>query len=545
MSRSRIILYWLLLTLPALALGVWGFVLLGHERERLARHDQRAAEARGEITARELQLAVATLESELGARLRQLSNGDPRRALREWEREEPLIRNVFQWRPPNILTMPDPIQPATDEEREFVLRYTAIFSGRLPWPRSAEAEAELASTSSRYLPERMKSSKSWQALQDESPVHRLTWYWENQLHLLLWHQPQEDGPISGVEVEMAAFLARLLPALPVEDSEHILQLRDGEERVIHHAGPASHAVDAPDLEQLARVSLGESLPHWYIVVYRAPGQAAAAFPLYLLALLLLGIFVAAIVLGGSLLLWQARMQTLEARRKSTFVSNVSHELKTPLTSIRMYAELLHEGRARDEQKQRHYLSIIVEEAQRLTRLVNNVLDFSRLDQGRRKYHLEALVPGAILDELLATHAMRLDQAGMAVEREDEALPAPVLADRDALEQVLLNLVDNALKYGRSGGVLRIEIGSRDGKARLVVLDRGPGVPPEHRRRIFDTFHRVDEKLTVSGEGGTGLGLSIARRLLRDLNGDLIYMPREGGGAAFIVILPFAKESAIA
>jgi signal transduction histidine kinase len=254
--------------------------------------------------------------------------------------------------------------------------------------------------------------------------------------------------------------------------------------------------------------------------------------------LLLAIFVVAIVLGGSLLLWQAHRNMTDARQKTSFVSNVSHELKTPLTSIRMYAELLAEGRIKNPEKKKHYLEVIVVESQRLTRLVNNVLHFSRLEQERKKYHIDEIDVVKFLLEILEAHKLRFQEAGLELKIDVPDNAIVVRTDRDAIEQVVLNLMDNALKYAAEGKDLLIRLEVCNGFCELQLMDRGPGVPSTHRAKIFEKFQRMDDSLTTR-KPGSGLGLSIARRLMRDLGGDLIYRPRKEGGSCFVVLIPYS------
>jgi signal transduction histidine kinase len=202
----------------------------------------------------------------------------------------------------------------------------------------------------------------------------------------------------------------------------------------------------------------------------------------------------------------------------------------------MYAELLSEARVSDDTKRGRYLGVIVKESERLTRLVNNVLDFSRLEQSRKQYHPVELDLAATVDAVLENQSVRLREAGLELKREYAQEPILVHTDRDALEQVLLNLIDNAVKYASAGGELTVQLETRGRHAHLHILDRGPGIPTRHARRIFDKFHRVDDSLTAS-QPGSGLGLSIARRLLQDQHGDLRYRPRANGGTCFTVSLP--------
>jgi signal transduction histidine kinase len=246
-----------------------------------------------------------------------------------------------------------------------------------------------------------------------------------------------------------------------------------------------------------------------------------------------------VVVGGTLLLREARREASDAARKTSFVSNVSHELKTPLTTIRMYAELLGDGRMRAPEKQHTYLATIIGESQRLTRLVNNVLDFSRMDQGRKKYHPDNVPIGSVVENVLMAQRPRLQEAGLEcgadLPPEDDVR---VHVDRDALEQVLLNLLDNAMKYAADGHWVGVRITKDANNAILTVKDHGPGVPPAHREKIFDVFHRVDDSITAR-QPGSGLGLSIARRLLRDQGGDLRFEPNLPVGSTFIATIPLA------
>ena len=358
---------------------------------------------------------------------------------------------------------------------------------------------------------------------------------DGRLRLVGWLQPGGAGEVRGVELELAALISRLAGALPAEiERGDGYALRDELGRTLHQAGEIPRGAEA-----MLRVPLAAALlPGWEVAAYFTPiyGDSSGAFGFFGLGVLLIGIFVAAILAGGSLLLWQARRSEEEAAQKTSFVANVSHEFKTPLTTIRLYAELLEQGRVRDAAQGGDYLRTIGRETQRLARLVNNALDFSRLEQGQKKYARESLDLAAELGRVLDAQGPRLAEAGLAVHR---GLPAglAVTADRDALEQIVLNLIDNACKYAAEGGEISVTaIPGAPGGAEVRVADRGPGVPAEHRERVFEKFHRVDDALTAE-KTGAGLGLSIARQLARGLGGDLRCAPRAGGGAEFVLTLP--------
>ncbi len=359
---------------------------------------------------------------------------------------------------------------------------------------------------------------------------------DGRLHLAGWIQPGGSGEVRGVELELVALISRLGGTLPAEvGAGEGYAVRDDQGRVLHQVGTIPlGAMPA------ARVPLAAALlPGWDVVGYLSlPGpKSMDGNSVFWIGALLVAIFVAAILSGGSLLLWQARQSEAEAAQKTSFVANVSHEFKTPLTTIRLYAELLEQGRVRDAAQGGDYLRTIGRETERLARLVNNALDFSRLEQGRKKYAREPVDLAAALQRLLDTHAPRVSEAGLKLERRLPAVPLVVTTDRDALEQIVLNLLDNACKYAASGGVVEVALQPRaQGGAEVRVSDRGPGVPVEHRALIFEKFHRVDDALTAE-KTGAGLGLSIARQLARGVGGELRYAPRARGGAEFILELP--------
>ncbi len=202
-----------------------------------------------------------------------------------------------------------------------------------------------------------------------------------------------------------------------------------------------------------------------------------------------------------------------AERRSNFAAAVSHELKTPLTAIRMYAEMLRDGMAGSEEKRQEYAETITTESERLSRLINNVLEFSRLEQGTRRVDLVTGALEPVLREaarILEPHAR---QAGFELEVDVEPEIPPVRFDRDAVLQVLFNLVDNALKYAGDARDRRVVLGCRraDGGVLLSVRDRGPGVPAQHLSRIFEAFYRGENELTRTTKG-TGIGLALVQEL---------------------------------
>jgi signal transduction histidine kinase len=248
-----------------------------------------------------------------------------------------------------------------------------------------------------------------------------------------------------------------------------------------------------------------------------------------------------LMLAGSLIV--IRMMSHEMRvasQKTTFVANVSHELKTPLTSIRLYAELLASGRQPDETRRREYLRTMISESERLSNLVDNVLTFSKRDKnvgGNAKS--EPISLSLLARETVSQIEPRLEKLGFTVTCGAENDPADellVTGNREALKQVIVNLLSNAEKYSGASNEVSVEFGRVGRSAVVRVLDRGIGVPKEMSEKIFHEFVRGDDSLSAPA-GGAGLGLSIARDIARKHGGDVTYSPRGGGGSVFTLTLP--------
>lgn len=246
------------------------------------------------------------------------------------------------------------------------------------------------------------------------------------------------------------------------------------------------------------------------------------------------LLVAALVSAGALLIGTLRRERRESRMKTDFIDNVSHELNTPLAGIRLTAELLADGRIpEDERRQAAFRSILME-TDRLSRMVAELLDFSRLEKGTHRYSPEVFDLAEFATGPAEAQGLESISRGRArvIPRGKGAL---VSADKDALRQIGINLVSNAVKY--SEGPIDIEIENNE----VRFMDRGSGIPAECAERIFERFYRVDDSL-VRREGGSGLGLPIARALARGMGGDIAYSPRPGGGSVFTLTLAPAEKN---
>jgi signal transduction histidine kinase len=356
-----------------------------------------------------------------------------------------------------------------------------------------------------------------------------------EFRLLYWKRGA-DGRIAGCVIDPEALKTRLVSRLPQAYSpSRVLAVLDENGRPL--AAPAEDGALDWRRPFVSR-EISELLPRWEAASYLADPESirSRAHVTVVILWVLVLTFLVSILAGGALVLKTVGNEMDLARKKTTFVTNVSHELKTPLTSIKMFAEMLKEGRQPDPARRGQYLDLMVSETDRLTRLINNVLDFSRLDRGKRPYIFKPLEAGRLVRDLVEGQRVRLEHNGFAVGLDLPAEAVLVQGDEEALKQAVLNLLSNAEKYSDARKEVAVALEADDKAVFIRVLDRGIGVAPALAKKIFQEFYRADDALT-SRTKGTGLGLPIARRLVRDHGGDIVYAPREGGGSVFTIRLP--------
>jgi signal transduction histidine kinase len=254
---------------------------------------------------------------------------------------------------------------------------------------------------------------------------------------------------------------------------------------------------------------------------------------------LAALLTAAVVLGLLALYRMVAVQVRFAERRNNFVSAVSHELKTPLTAIRMYGEMLRDGMVQDEPTRQEYYRTITAEGERLTRLINNVLEHAQLRRGQRRMQLRVGDAGAVVREVLEVMTPHIEHEGFRLELAIEGdLPA-VQLDDDALKQVLFNVVDNALKYGDDGQgqpLLHVECRREGGGVLVAVRDHGPGIAERQLHAIFEPFYRGEDELTRRKQG-TGIGLSLVRDLVERMHGKVTGLNRSPGLEVRIALSP--------
>ena len=238
--------------------------------------------------------------------------------------------------------------------------------------------------------------------------------------------------------------------------------------------------------------------------------------------------------GGLLLVRAARRARTESARKTTFIDNLSHELKIPLAVVRMKTEHLLAGKVTEPEKLRAAYQTIADENGEVIRQVDDLLDLVRTGKGTRRYACSSFDLNLAAREAIDALRDRFSTEGLKVKLADRIVH--VNADADAVRQIVRNLLDNAAKYAAAKGPVEVAVACADGRATVTVADRGDGVPSDQRERIFERFYRIDNDLTRT-TGGTGIGLCLARCFARDMGGDVTVAARPGGGSVFTLELP--------
>jgi signal transduction histidine kinase len=254
-------------------------------------------------------------------------------------------------------------------------------------------------------------------------------------------------------------------------------------------------------------------------------------------------FIDLMLLAGLVLVWtNVRRELKLSRLKSDFVANVSHELKTPLALIRLFAETLELGRVPNEEKKRQYHRIINKESRRLTQLINNILDFSRIEAGRKEYRLVRADLAAVVREVVDAYRFPIEQQGFELDLEiAEDLPETEL-DPEALSQALINLLNNAIKYSSGEKRIRVKVRRQGDRVLVSVADRGIGIPKGEQKRIFEKFYRAESSL-VHTTKGSGLGLALVQHITEAHGGHVEVTSAPGEGSTFTLSLPVRGEAA--
>ena len=478
--------------------------------------------------------------------------------LRRRGRQSPYVAQYYVLDDQGQLLFPPVGTPSgvTDSERESLRRTSQIWdSGVLLGPgRTAESSGGAGASQQQSLLSFSTQSSSTQSSRQglaisaaetlgqpqsreaPAPAGWHVWYWGDGIQMMLW--ARDGRRTHAAEINRARLIADLIADLPETDvlapelAEGRIRLADSAGRVLYQWG----SFDAGDEAQpVATLAVGAPLGAWSLH-YHAPasvfGSAAAGGFLLNLAAALAVLGAAVVSLSYYFYREQSREMN-EAAQRVSFVNQVSHELKTPLTNIRMYAELLEKDLDEPNERLRRHLGVLVSESQRLSRLIGNVLTFSR----KQRETLELRRKPGVVDDVLRDVLDHFRPALEAKQIEVEFQPGAgecVSMDGDAVEQIVGNLISNVEKYGTEGKRMEISSRRQGDTVEIVVADRGLGLPARERQRIFEPFYRVSNALT-EGVSGTGMGLAISRDLARLHGGDLELAPSEQG-ARFRVTL---------
>jgi signal transduction histidine kinase len=348
--------------------------------------------------------------------------------------------------------------------------------------------------------------------------------------------------------ELTAQLSRVV----VGRGSMILEVFDEKGEVITSNRPALGVASDPESVRERKFPLvffdpvlrattpAEALPvrYWTARTQAAPDESLLAATRGARRTFMLISFAAAAAVVALLLTARAaRSAAILATMKSDFVSAVTHELKTPLSSIRLVSETLARGRFRSSEKVAEYASLLLNEASRLTRTVDNLLAVSRIQDIEHFYTFESVDPGTLLEDALNRFQSHLKEQGFELNVD---IPAPlpsVYADRSAILQVLENILDNAIRYSNGTRQLSVSASASDTQVSLKIADRGRGISPEDAPHVFEKFYRGHDVAS----GGSGLGLSIAQRIIKDHHGEIHLQSSPGAGTVAEIVLPLDKR----
>lgn len=515
MKPKLILIFLLIVLVPLLALSWLGV--------RVAREEQGVVQNRfrelllGRL--RDIDAVVAKTiekrEREL-LRLTELSTFDAA-SMRELVRKNAGVREVFVLDAQGKRIHPPPEGPFTTSEKEFLERAGQVWRDKQVFVRPTT--------------EATRSSDSYSRGRSIDTGHGwYTWYWGNGINFVFWRR-DAAGRVIGVDCDRTRLLADIVAELPNSNPTDP-NLPRGRVALVDSAGAILYQwgaqEPAADERPQATLELTAPLNAWKLTYCAPGGEFNKAFGGSILFNFVAGITVVWIgLIGLAAYFYREHAREMrEASQRVSFVNQVSHELKTPLTNIRMYAELLEGNLPDSDAKTSHYLGVIVSESQRLSRLIGNVLTFARQQKQKLNLHKTRGCVDDVIRAVLDHFRPSLESKGVTI---IFALHAGTSAefDCDALEQILGNLVSNVEKYAVTGGRMEVTSRQEGDKTWITVADAGPGIPESQKDKVFEPFYRISNKLS-DGVTGTGIGLSIARDLARRHGGDVRLLPSERG-----------------
>ena len=482
--------------------------------------------------------------------------------IRNVVRTDPFLEQVFVLDSQATLLFPQNTAIHSNKERRFAATLRSVLSDPNAFrakPASDILSDEAKSRTSKSYQKQRSDSFAVQSRQNkisatvaqslssdssaESPSGTVktgwtTWDTGTTTDIYLWHRTS-NKVLVGQKLSSAYWLSQLIARLPstVDDKQNTpasIKLVDKRQRNVYQWGTYS-VDDTTTLEPLSKEWLTYPLDGWRLE-YFAP-KAAAGDSKALMFLVSFLSLLALVGIGGRLIWNEYRREMRNAEQRVSFVNQVSHELKTPLTNICIYADMLESEVTQDQrpdvQRVKKFTKVVTSESQRLGRLINNVLNFSRTQQQKISVHKAPVSVDNVIQQTINNFAPAFATKQIRVDAKLNA-PKSVMVDSELLEQILNNLFSNIEKYAAKGGLTEIVSSANDGVTHISVSDAGPGIPPALKDAIFQPFERGSD-LLIEGVSGTGIGLSIARDLCRLHGGDLILVDSKKG-ACFEVSL---------
>jgi signal transduction histidine kinase len=451
------------------------------------------------------------------------------------KQKHPEIENIFAF------SLCEPM------DKHYTLFYTSDGLKRIGWPQIKEnGEAYMAlwnfesAHSARLSAEPKSEYLFWQTSGQESANKSGRPSQEFIFHTFHCTEGKDSIAFAGLSLKPSyireTFLPHIIPELlrscDIDDRDSALALG-----IFDEANNEVYTNRTNWGNYELKAGFGPAFPRWKIAVGYKDTTIEALAKDNFQKNLMLTLFVLSLLVLGIILTLRATSREMKlAQAKSTFVSNVSHELKTPLALIRLFAETLELGRVKSTEKAQDYYRIINNESRRLTQLINNILDFSKIEAGRKEYEFEETDVAEVVEEVVRSYEFQIVNAGFELATDiGHDLPAASI-DRDAISQAVLNLVNNAVKYSDEDKKITVRVRARDRFVAIEVTDTGIGIPRSEHEKIFEKFYRVSTGL-VHNTKGSGLGLALVKHIVEAHKGQITVESAPGKGSKFTILIP--------
>ncbi|MFC1586799.1 sensor histidine kinase [Planctomycetota bacterium] len=554
--KPRLFIIFLLIVLMPLALLAWmGRRMVRDERE-IVRHQ---FENLLESQLRDIDTLIMKFLQERERHLQDITDriysDMEKSSIRALIRKESIISQAFVMDPKGRLVYPDQTGALNNNEKAFLDRSRQIWMNKelLHLPVAEQDISQVEEFEPQQAISYSRNDEQIAQVQNK-PVQQVSipqnmnilisqgrgwylWYWGRGIHLLYW-QKDAYGSVIGAELDRVRLISDIIGELPDTSpgkssfAESLITLTDSKGSVIYQWG----AYEPPE-NATPKVSypLSHPLQSWKLNYHISHGEMEAVINRGLWFNLFSGLAAVGLALVGLAFYFyrESSREIRQATQRVNFVNQVSHELKTPLTNIRMYAELLENELDEEQGRGRNHLDVIVTESQRLSRLIANVLTFAR----KKKSQLTIRKTPGVIDDtmqmIIDGFQPTLKAKGITICFDGNAAGS-VLFDPDILAQIVGNLINNVEKYATGSGELKIATGQEGGSTKITIADQGPGIPEGQQGKIFQPFYRLSNKLT-DGIAGTGIGLTISRELAKKHGGDLRLIHADKG-ACFQLVL---------